>query len=250
MYAQRGMALALAGAAVYLIALLLHDIGLADLRLREAQAREAMSRLQTRDAQLQVLRAQINPHFLFNSLNSISALTTQSPADARTMTLELAAFFRKTLQSAESERIALSDEVALCTHFLAVEKIRYGDRLQTHIDIAEGAQAAFILPMLLQPCVENAVKHGIRHLPEGGCIAVQAHIQGPWLYVTVVNPADPEAPRAEGTGMGLGNIRQRVAAAYGERARVAWRRLPDSFSVEIVLPMQVPANPLLKDPLP
>ena len=166
------------------------------------------------------------------------------------MTLELAAFFRKTLQSAESERIALSEEVALCTHFLAVEKVRYGDRLQTHIDIAKEAQAARIPPMLLQPCVENAVKHGIRHLPEGGCIALHAQVRGAWLYASVTNPIDADALTEGGTGMGLANIRQRVAAAYAERARVTWTRNADSFSVEIVLPCAESVGTLGKDFLP
>lgn len=232
-----GMLLML-GSGLYLISLLMHDIWLAADQLRAAQAREAQSRLQARDAQLQVLRTQINPHFLFNSLNSISALTTQNAAAARAMTLELAAFFRQTLALAEKDRIALAQEIALCEHFLAVEKIRFGDKLHTHIEVSDAAALVQIPPMLLQPCVENAVKHGLRHLPTGGCISLRAFVQGPWLYVTVDNPIDPDRPPEAGTGTGLLNIKQRLATVYGDRARVGWTQNTASFTLEITLPVR------------
>jgi len=221
---------------LYLISLLIHDIWFAADQVRAAQGREAQSLLQVRDAQLQMLRTQINPHFLFNSLNSISALTSQNVAAARAMTLELAAFFRQTLALAGKERIPLEDEVALCEHFLAVEKIRFGDKLRTDMRVSDAARAVLIPPMLLQPCIENAIKHGVQHVAEGGCVAVHAFVQGPWLYVTIDNPVDPDAPPGTGTGTGLVNIRNRLATLYGERARIGWTRHPNSFSLELVLP--------------
>jgi two-component system sensor histidine kinase AlgZ len=226
----------ISGSALYLISLLIHDIWLAADQLRAAQAREAQSRLQARDAQLQVLRTQINPHFLFNSLNSISALTSQNAAAARAMTLELAAFFRQTL--AEKDRILLAQEIALCEHFLAVEKIRFGDKLRTSMEVSDAATQVLVPPMLLQPCLENAVKHGVRHLPEGGCITLRAFVQGPWLYVMMDNPIDPDALPEAGTGTGLVNIKKRLATVYGERARTAWTQHANCFSLEIVLPIQ------------
>jgi len=230
--------LLLLGSGLYLISLLIHDIWLAADQLRAAKAREAQSLLQARDAQLQVLRTQINPHFLFNSLNSISALTSQNAAAARAMTLELAAFFRQTLALAEKDRIALTQEIALCEHFLAVEKIRFGEKLCTRIDVSDAAMLVLIPPMLLQPCVENAVKHGVRHLPEGGCITLRAWVQGPWLYMTIDNPVDPDMPTDAGTGTGLVNIKRRLATVYGDRARMGWTQHAASFSLEIVLPLQ------------
>jgi len=229
--------LTLLGMALYLISLLIHSIWLAADQLRTAQAREAQSRLQARDAQLQVLRTQINPHFLFNSLNSISALTSQDSGAARAMTLELAAFFRQTLAFAEKERITLAEEVALCEHFLAVEIIRFGDKLRTDIEVSDAAKSVPIPPMLLQPCVENAVKHGLRHLPGGGCVTLRAFVQDPWLYITIDNPLDPDAQPGTGTGTGLVNIRQRLTTLYGERAHMEWTRHTASFSLEIVLPI-------------
>lgn len=228
--------LGLLAGAVYLISLLAHDIWLAADQLRAAQAREARSHLLAREAQLQMLRTQINPHFLFNSLNSISALTAQNAAAARAMTLELAAFFRQTLALSEKERIPLAEEIALCEHFLAVEKIRFGDQLSSAIEVSEAARSVMIPPLLLQPCVENAVKHGVRHIAEGGCVTLRAMVQQDWLYVTIENPVDADAPSSAGTGTGLLNIQQRLVAMYGERARLKWTHSSERFTMELVLP--------------
>ncbi|MEI8324321.1 MAG: histidine kinase [Betaproteobacteria bacterium] len=234
---EMSLMLVLLGSAAYLISLLLHDGLMAADRLQRAQTREAESRVQARDAELQVLRAQINPHFLFNSLNSISALTSIDAAAARRMTLELAAFFRQTLALSERESISLADEVSLCGHFLAIEKIRFEDRLATRIEVSAAAAGVLIPPMLLQPCVENAVKHGIRNLADGGCISLRAWVRGHWLYVVIENPLDSDCPPGDGTGTGLNNIRRRLQTRYGDQARVSWSRVLDQFSVEIVIPI-------------
>ena len=234
---EMSLMLVLLGSATYLISLLLHDGLMAADRLQRAQTREAESRLQARDAELQLLRAQINPHFLFNSLNSISALTSIDAAAARSMTLELAAFFRQTLALSEREKIPLADEIALCGHFLAIEKIRFGNKLATDIQVSQAAAEVLIPPMLLQPCVENAVKHGIRNLAGGGSIALRAWVRDHWLYVVIENPVDKDLGPSDGTGTGLSNIRRRLETLYGDQARVSWSRALDKFSVEIVIPI-------------
>ncbi len=228
--------LVLLGSTIYLISLLLHNGLLAADRLYRAQTREAESRVQARDAELQVLRTQISPHFLFNSLNSISALTSIDAAAARSMTLELAAFFRETLALSEREKIPLAEEMALCGHFLEIEKIRFGARLVTEIQVSTAANEVMIPPMLLQPCVENAVKHGIRNLSGGGSIGLRAWVRDHWLYVVIENPVDKDSGPSDGTGTGLNNIRRRLATLYGDQARVSWSRGTDKFTVEIVIP--------------
>ena len=145
-----------AGVVLYLLSILAHDVLIVIEDIHAAEQREAESRVLARDAELQMLRMQINPHFLFNSLNSISALTTIDGAAARTMTIELAQFFRQSLALSERKLIPLADEMALCASFLAIEKIRFGKKLATEIQIAEDARAALIPPMILQPLVENA----------------------------------------------------------------------------------------------
>ncbi len=234
---EMSLMLVLLGSASYLISLLLHDSWMAAQRLQRAQTREAESRLQARDAELQVLRTQINPHFLFNSLNSISALTSIDASAARSMTLELAAFFRQTLALSEREKIPLAEEIALCGHFLAIEKIRFGEKLSSDMQVSPSAAQVLIPAMLLQPCIENAIKHGIRPLVDGGCIVLRAWVREHWLYVVIENPmAQDELPGA-GTGTGLNNIRRRLAALYGDLARVDWSRTAGKFSVEIVVPI-------------
>ncbi|MFZ6767899.1 sensor histidine kinase [Undibacterium sp. Di26W] len=228
----------LAGFALYVLALLAFDLYIAFDNMHEADRREAASRLLARDAELQVLRSQIDPHFLFNSLNSISALTAIDPTSARSMTIALADFFRQTLSIAEKEKISLNDEVRLCENFLAVEKIRFGKKLGNTFDISPDAGQALIPPMILQPLLENAIKHGIRNLPQGGIITVTIFRRDQWLHISVKNPVASEASNSAGNGLGLQNLRQRFAAIYGEQARVSWQQTENEFLLEMALPYE------------
>lgn len=228
----------LAGFASYLLALLAFDVYIAFHKVRDAERREAASRLLARDAELQVLRSQINPHFLFNSLNSISALTSIDPAAARTMTIALADFFRQTLAVAEKEKISLRKELRLCKNFLAVEKIRFGQKLHTEFHASTEAEPALIPPMVLQPLLENAIKHGIRNIPKGGTITVTIMQREGWLHLSVRNPVGNSIVSSTGNGLGLTNLRQRFNAIYGEQARVSWQQANQEFTVEIALPFE------------
>ncbi|MEO8134263.1 MAG: histidine kinase, partial [Betaproteobacteria bacterium] len=171
-----------AGVALYLLSILAHDVLIGIGNVRAAEQRDAQSRLLARDAELQVLRTQINPHFLFNSLNSISALATTDGAAARAMTIELAQFFRQTLALSHKQKIPLETEIALCKSFLAVEKIRFGSRLDADFDIADDALSGLVPPMVLQPLVENAIKHGIGNLVDGGVILIKCLVRDRWLH--------------------------------------------------------------------
>ncbi|MFO1337188.1 MAG: histidine kinase [Burkholderiaceae bacterium] len=240
----------IAGVVLYMVSLLAHDVLVAFERVREAARKEAELRVLARDAELRMLRTQIDPHFLFNSLNSISALTAIDPAEAREMTVDLAQFFRRTLALAEREHIALADEVALCRHFLAIERRRFGAKLGHELRIDPAAERCLLPPMTLQPLLENAIKHGLRGLDAGGVIEVDAVVRDGWLHVAVANPvaADAAAPRlaaqgAHGLGLGLANIRQRLAVLHGDRARLDVRREPGRFSVEITLPAHLETSP-------
>jgi len=192
-----------------------------------------------REAELQMLRAQINPHFLFNSLNSISALTSIDPIAARSMTIALAQFFRQSLTLSEQITVPLFKEIELCERFLDVEKIRFGPKLQSRFEIASPAQSALIPPMLLQPLIENAVKHGIRGLPEGGVIHVTGLVRELWLYILVENPCDESSPDSTGNGLGLTNIKQRLMNIYGNQTRFKWNKTSNLFSVEITIPLTI-----------
>jgi len=232
-----------AGFALYLLSLLAHDVLVAFETVQEAARREAESRVLARDAELQMLRTQINPHFLFNSLNSISALTGFDPSAAREMTVDLAQFFRRTLALAERERIPLGEEVVLSEHFLAIEKRRFGAKLNADLRVSPEAALCQLPPMTLQPLLENAIKHGIRQVDGGGTIEVDALVRDGWLHIAVVNPVCNDGAPASGHGVGLKNIRERLAVLYGTRARIAWQRSATQFSIEINLPVDKESSP-------
>ncbi|MBI3283824.1 MAG: histidine kinase [Burkholderiales bacterium] len=231
-------ALLAGGFGVYLLSLLAYDVLIAFDNVRAAERQAAESRLLARDAELQVLRSQIDPHFLFNSLNSISALTAIDPAGARTMTIALADFFRQTLALSKQEKITVAEEWRLCENFLAVEKIRFGKKLQLELSLSPDAEPALIPPLILQPLLENAIKHGIRNIATGGVIAVTILKRGQWLHIAVQNPVVPLALASPGNGLGLHNLRLRFVALYGDQARVSWSKTPQHFLVEMSLPFE------------
>ncbi|WP_395407331.1 sensor histidine kinase [Pseudoduganella sp. UC29_106] len=207
-------------------------------RARNAERRELESKLMARDAELRMLRTQIDPHFLFNSLNSISALTSMDPKGAREMTLRLSDFFRQSLGMDAHRKVTLEQEMALNRHFLAIEKVRFGERLVHEEAIEKGARDCLVPPMIVQPLVENAVKHGIGQLPEGGLVLVAAWRSGSRLKITVSNAMDEGAPARRGNGLGLRNVRERLSCAYGHEASVEWKKEDGRFIVEITMPAE------------
>ncbi|WP_426102021.1 sensor histidine kinase [Massilia sp. TSP1-1-2] len=227
------------GVILYCLTSVAHYLVIEFQRARAAERRELESQLAAQEAELRMLRTQIDPHFLFNSLNSISALTSQNPAGAREMTLQLAEFFRHTLGLEAHRKVTLDAEVKLLMHFLAIEKVRFGARLQVTQNIVEGAGACLLPPMILQPLVENAVKHGIGHLPGGGSVRLHAERVGSILHVRVENDVDEDLPQASaGKGIGLANVRQRLGAMYGHEASVNWTREDNLFKVALALPAE------------
>jgi hypothetical protein len=239
-YASQVPALFSVGVLLYLVSSALHYVLLAFEGSRDAERREAELRVLARDAQLKALKAQLHPHFLFNSLHSVGALTMKDPARAREMCTRLAEFLRKSLAVGESESIPLLEEMALAKAYLAVEALRFGPRLAIEEDV-DLADACEIPPLLLQPLVENAVRHGIGRRVEGGAIRLEARQTGRRLRIVIENPCDPDAPPARGTGLGLANVRARLAARYGPDAIFAARHLKDRYLVVLSLPAQAGA---------
>lgn len=228
------------GVLLYGFAAALHYLVIEFVRAKQAEQRELESLLMAQEAELRMLRTQIDPHFLFNSLNSISALTSQDAKAARRMTLELASFFRQSLGMEAHKKVTLGEELRLIRHFLAIEQVRFGERLQISEQVGEQADACLVPPMIIQPLVENAVKHGICNLPEGGEIVLTARRSGSMLQIRVENPVDPDAAavQREGHGIGLSNVRQRLAGAYKHEASIHWGQQGLRFAVEITMPAQ------------
>ncbi len=226
------------GVLLYLLSVVLHYALLAAEASRLAEKREDEARVLARDAELKALKAQVNPHFLFNSLNSISALTSVDPAKARQMCILLAEFLRTTLGLGEKTVIPLEEELSLIRSFLAVEKVRFGARLCVQEEIAPECLPLLIPPLLLQPLVENAVAHGIGNLLEGGIIRLEARLAGDVLVIVVANSFDPESPRARRNGLGLANVRNRLETRYGDSGALRVRTAGERFEVEIALPAE------------
>ena len=224
-----------AGVLLYLLALSVSYILVVFEASQDAQRRGLQGQVLAREAELRSLRAQIDPHFLYNSLHSISALTTADPPSARRMCLLLGDFLRQTVALGGADRITLSRELALIENFLAIERVRFGERLSIALD-AGNAGDCLVPPLLLQPPVENAVTHGIAHMLEGGTVRVAAVRDGAWLKIVVDNPCDPDRPRRGGTGVGLANVWARLRALHGADAALVAEARGDRWYVELTLP--------------
>ena len=196
-----------------------------------------------KEAQLRSLKMQVNPHFIFNSLNSLRALIDEDPARARQSVTQLANLLRYSLQSGQLETVPFEDELRVVNDYLALEQVRHEERLRLRFDIAPETLALPVPPMLLQTLVENAVKYGISSRPEGGEIAIIARCAGGLLRLQVTNPGELPAPavkpRTTSTGVGLRNAAERLRLLFGERATLHLRaESPLLVVAEAILPLQ------------
>jgi len=226
------------GVAFALLSVAFHYILIALQGSREAEARAMQARLMASDAELKALKAQINPHFLFNSLNSISTLTTVNPGEAREMCVLLGDFLRRTLGLGEKDSISLDEELSLIRTYLQVERVRYGSRLRFAEEVSAPALGCLLPPLLLQPLVENAVSHGIASLLEGGEIRLRGERTPGYLRLSVENSFDPDAPPRRRHGMGLKNVRRRLETRYGREARMEAGPVGGEYHVWLALPMR------------
>ena len=210
--------------------------------VRVLERRSAELRAAAQYAELRALRYQVNPHFLFNTLNSLSSLIlTGKREQAERMILNLATFFRTSLSGDPTEDVSLADEIALQRLYLDIEAVRFPDRLLVEVDLPEALAAAQVPGLILQPLVENAVKHGVSRTIRPVTIAISARERDERLVLTVENStaAGPcEQPLAQGTGVGLRNVRDRLTARFGDDARCQWRApAPGRFAVELTMPI-------------
>jgi hypothetical protein len=223
------------GVLLYLLSLAVSYLLITFEETRDAEQRALRVRVLAREAELRSLRAQIDPHFLFNSLHSISALTAVDAAAARRMCLLLAEFLRASLALEGEEHIPLSRELTLVEHFLGVERVRFGDRLRADIELESGGEC-LVPPLLLQPIVENAITHGVAHVLDGGAVTVRASRTARLLSIVVENPCDPDRPRGTGTGVGLANVRARLHALHGSDAYLHATEYEGRWRVALTLP--------------
>jgi len=226
------------GVLIYLLWVASYYVILTMETSRKAEQRATEARVLARDSELRALKAQINPHFIFNSLHSISALTSIDPSKARDMCISLADFLRTTLGMGQKTQISLQEEIDLVHRYLTVEKVRFGARLDMQETIDETALTCILPPLLLQPLVENAIVHGVAHLPEGGWIRLNAHSNETRLTITVENNFDPDYRSKRRSGIGLANVRERIETRYGKAASFLATADGDNFRVAISLPAE------------
>lgn len=227
------------GAILYLLSVSFHYALLAVDATRRAEQNALELAVLAREAELKALKAQVHPHFLFNSLNSISALVTSDPMRAREMCILLAEYFRKSLALGEKVSVSLAEELLVARTYLAIERHRFGARLRVEEVVDESARGCWLPPLLLQPLVENAVRHGIATLEDGGVLCIEARKDGDKLRVRVENPFDPDAPSRPGVGLGLQNVRRRLLARYGNEASFDSGRIGERFRVVLVMPAEM-----------
>lgn len=204
---------------------------------KEQEIRKADAEKLARDAELYQLRQQLQPHFLFNSLNSISALVSFQPAQARKMIQQLSDFLRGTLRKEEQQWISLAEEMDHLQLYLDIEKVRFGHRLQTVI-LRDANTADLRIPhMLLQPVVENAIKFGLYDTTGDVEINIQAKLDNHMLVITVQNPFDPEtATPQSGTGFGLHSARRRLYLLFGRQDLLSTQTSNQTFTTTIKIP--------------
>jgi two-component system, LytTR family, sensor kinase len=191
---------------------------------------------------LQSLRSQVNPHFLFNALNSVRALVVEDPRLAQDAVTKLSELLRYSLQSNKVDLVELSAEIEMVRDYLAIEEIRFEERLRVSFDIDPAALSAEIPSMLLQVLVENAVKHGIAKLPRGGIVAVSGRITVGMLRLEVINSGRVRAA-GKTTGIGLENTRQRLRLLYGDRAWLTLNNCGDDLvAATALMPLREAAH--------
>ena len=167
-----------------------------------------------KEAELNALKSQINPHFLFNSLNSISSLTITNPEAAQEMVIKLSDFLRYSLSHDKDEKASLSEELKNLNRYLDIEKIRFGKRLNFKSDISEDCYDFMIPNMILQPLIENSIKHGVYNSTEEVLVELKCTSDDYYFTIEISNDYDPEAVRKKGEGIGLRNIKKRLQLIY------------------------------------
>ena len=201
------------------------------------ESRKADVEKLSKEAELYSLRQQLQPHFLFNSLNSINALIGSEPSKARTMVQQLSDFFRGTLGRQESHKVTLTEELEQLKLYLEIEKVRFGHRLKTEVFMDEKTIEHMIPSLLLQPIVENAIKFGLYDVTGDVLISIQADAVDGDLRICVENPYDPETtPSKKGVGFGLSSIERRLYLLYGRSDLVTIHKENSKFRTCLQIP--------------
>jgi hypothetical protein len=204
--------------------------------IKEKEKRERDAEKLAKDAELFKLRQQLQPHFLFNSLNSINALISIRPEEARKMIQQLSDFLRGTMRKEENQVISFSEELEYLKLYLEIEKVRFGYRLKTEMDVSEETLTWKIPSLLLQPLMENAIKFGLYGTTGEVTIGLRARVIDKYLVIAVMNPYDADMQMPEGTGFGLNSVKRRLYLLFARNDLVEINKEKNSFVVVIKIP--------------
>jgi LytS/YehU family sensor histidine kinase len=206
--------------------------------LKEKIKKESEYKTLLREAELQALKSQINPHFLFNSLNSISSLTVSNPEKAQEMVINLSTFMRYSLMHNEKEMVPFSRELENIKLYLSIEKVRFGKKLNAEFEIDSHCLEAEIPNMILQPLFENAIKYGVYETTEQVTINTSCVCEGNLLKIKIVNDYDADTIKRRGEGIGLRNIRQRMQIIYNQPDLIKITDHKTKFEVQLIIPQK------------
>lgn len=206
--------------------------------LKEKIKKESEYKALIREAELQALKSQINPHFLFNSLNSISSLTVSNPEKAQEMVINLSTFMRYSLMHNEKEMVLFSRELENIKLYLSIEKVRFGKKLNPEFEIDEHCLNAEIPNMILQPLYENAIKYGVYETTDQVTIHTECECDGNILKITITNDYDAGTINRRGEGIGLRNIRKRLEIIYNQPDLMKLTDTKTSFEVQLIIPQK------------
>lgn len=204
--------------------------------LQEKQVKEAALLEKVKEAELNLLKSQINPHFLFNSLNSINSLTLTKPEKAQEMVIKLSDFLRYSITIGDNSLTLINKEIDNVHRYLDIEKVRFGSKLQYNFEIEAECQNLKIPQMILQPLYENAVKHGVYESIEPIMIDTKCSFDNGFVKINITNNYDSEYPSKKGAGIGLKNIKERMSLIYGRNDLVNIEKTFNKFSVNLIFP--------------
>ncbi len=224
------------GILFYGVTLLIYHLFIYGKELEAKNLNEAKLNLLVKESELNVLRSQLNPHFLFNSLNSISSLTISDPETARDMIIKLSEFLRYALKHDEREKTRFSDEIKNIELYLQIEKIRFEDKLIFEKEISKGCENGLIPNMILQPLFENAVKHGVYESTEPITIKMSCQSAAGKMEICIRNNFDSRQVSRKGAGIGLRNVRNRLMLIYGRDDLVRVVKSENEFEVILQIP--------------
>ena len=226
----------ISGTFYYLLLVLVYYLVIYYYNLQEKIKAEGRLNEMVRESELNLLKSQINPHFLFNSLNSISSLTITNPEKARDMTIKLSDFLRYSVSMGNTRFSTLEKEIEHIRKYLDIEQVRFGSKLKYTFDISTECQDCEIPVMILQPLYENAVKHGVYESSGEVMIETSCFTRNGYLELMITNDFEPGAPSRKGTGIGLANIRERMNLIYKEEQLLRTQVKGNKFEVLLVLP--------------